>query len=45
MLIFYAWVVLLVGVILSVPIVYFVESSRNKKARAAANPEPEEVAG
>ncbi len=39
MLIFYAWVVFLAAVILSVPIVYMIESSRNKKAREAANPQ------
>mgnify|MGYP007051635570 CR=1 FL=1 len=39
MLIFYAWVVFLVAIILSVPIVYLIESSRAKKARAAAEPE------
>jgi flagellar biosynthesis/type III secretory pathway M-ring protein FliF/YscJ len=39
MLIFYAWVVFLLAIILSVPIVYLIESSRAKKARAAAEPE------
>lgn len=39
MLIFYAWVVFLVAIILSVPIVYLIESSRAKKAQAAAEPE------
>ena len=39
MLIFYAWVVFLVAIILSVPIVYLIESSRAKKARAATEPQ------
>jgi hypothetical protein len=42
MLIFYAWVVFLVAIILSVPIVYFVEISRYKKTRAAANLESDQ---
>lgn len=42
MLFFYAWVVLLAAVILSVPTVYLIEQSRIKKAREAT--EPQEVA-
>lgn len=44
MLFFYAWVVFLAAIILSVPIVYLTESSRNKKARQAANPVGDELA-
>lgn len=45
MLLFYAWVVFLAAIILSVPIVYLTESSRNKKARQAASPAGDELAG
>jgi hypothetical protein len=44
MLLFYAWVVFLAAIILSVPIVYLTESSRNKKARQAASPPADELA-
>lgn len=39
MLIFYAWVVFLAAIILSVPIVYWIEQSRRKQAQRAAEPE------
>jgi hypothetical protein len=45
MLFFYAWVVFLAAIILSVPIVYLTESSRNKKARQAASPAGDELTG
>jgi len=45
MLFFYAWVVFLAAIILSVPIVYLIESSRNKKARQAADPAGDEWGG
>jgi len=43
MLIFYAWVVFLAAIIISVPVVYLIEASKNKKAQPAAAPVADEL--
>jgi hypothetical protein len=43
MLIFYAWVVFLAAIILSVPVVYLIESKKNKKAQEPVAPTGDEI--
>jgi len=43
MLIFYAWVVFLAAIIISVPVVYLIESKKNKKAQAPAEATGDEL--
>lgn len=43
MLIFYAWVVLLAAIIISVPVVYVIESKKNKVAQEPAEPSGDEL--
>lgn len=43
MLIFYAWVVFLAAIILSVPIVYVIESKKNKVAEEPVAPAADEL--
>jgi|GEM_PF-1728927 len=43
MLIFYAWVVLLAAIIISVPVVHVIESKKNKKAREPVVPAGDEL--
>jgi len=44
MLIFYAWVVLLAAIIISVPVVYVLENKKNKGAQGPALPAAGEMA-
>jgi len=43
MLIFYAWVVFLAAIIISVPVVYLIESKKNKKPQAPVAPTGDEL--
>jgi hypothetical protein len=43
MLIFYAWVVLLAAIIISVPVVYLIENKKNKVAEETEQPAGDEL--